>query len=172
MTAGDDGWRTRWVDRTRGRRTVDTSSLEDAARLSASPTSTERERHAPVTSAYVRAQRRLKRSPELLRALEQLDAATDPATQQQLADWISQNCVDEGRGELLGLFAKCYLGHPYVDHQLSMAHQILRHFTPEDEVPPAFSMARSLVRSPAYLFVEVYGDGSVIPVRANGDPVT
>ena len=169
MAGGDDPERTRWVRRTRGRRTVDPSSLEQAGKLTA-PTTVEGSPGTRV-SEYVRAQRALRRSNQLLGVIQQLDGAVDPATQKELIDWIGQNCVDEGRGELLGLFAQCYLGHPYVDHQLSLVHQILQHFTPEDAVPPAFAMARSLVRSPAYLFVEVYGDGSVIPVRSNGDPV-
>ena len=160
-----------WAGRTRRRRTVARDALGETARISSDPGIGEAERQHPAVSEQVRSQRRHRRSPELLAAIEQLDAEHDPATQKELIDWIAQNCVDEGRGELLGLFAKCYLGHPYVDHQLTLGHQILRHFTPEDAVPPAFAAARSLVRSPAYLFVEVYGDGSVIPVRGNGDPV-
>jgi hypothetical protein len=169
VAAGDDQERTRWARRTRNRRTVDPTALDQTAKVVA-PTTTDGQQ-LTRTSDYVRSQRRLRRSTQMLSVIQQLDAATDPATQKELIDWIAQNCVDESRGELLGLFAKCYLGHPYVDHQMSLAHQILRHFTPEDAVPPAFAMARSLVRSPAYLFVEVYGDGSVIPVRSNGDPV-
>ncbi len=85
-------------------------------------------------------------------------------------DWIQNHYAERGGGELVGLFAKCYLGDPFVDHHLGISHQILEHFTAEDQIPPVFAAARALVRSPAYLFVEVYADGTSIPVRADGDP--
>lgn len=145
--------------------------MDNASKIFIDPRPAATKRNHTTTSEHVKAQRRRPRSTTLLAAIERVDLATDPATHLELINWIAQNYVDEGRGELLGLFAKCYLGHPYVDHQLSLGHQILEHFTPDDAVPPAFGPARSLVRSPAYIFVEVYVDGSVIPVRANGDPV-
>ncbi len=69
----------------------------------------------------------------------------------------------------MGLFAKCYLGHPYVDHRLSLDGAIAEHYAAGDTVPPAFAPCRGLARSAAYAYIEVYGDGQVIPIRTNGN---
>lgn len=125
---------------------------------------------APAISDFERGKRRLRRSSEILQAVQQIDVTTDPATRQQLADWMRQCYEDRQGGELLGLFAKCHLGAPFVDHRLSLAGGIMEHFRPEDPVPPGFAPGRALARSSAYLFIEIYSDGQVVPVRADGTP--
>ena len=71
-------------------------------------------------------------------------------------------------GLLLGLFARCHLGPPYVDHRLTVVGHILEHYRPTDIVPPPFDAARTLAQSPVYEYVEVYSDGDIIPVLADG----
>lgn len=114
--------------------------------------------------------RREPRSGDILRAVVDIDVATDPATQKQLTDWLSETYDLRGGGQLIGLFAKCHLGHPYVDHRLALAGAILEHYTPTDQVPAPYSAGRPFARNNAYLFIEIYSDGTVIPVRANGEP--
>ena len=72
----------------------------------------------------------------------------------------------------VGLFAKYWLGEPYLDHILTFSGDIVRHFKHNELVPPEFAMARPLARNDAYAFIEVYSDGAVIPVRPDGNPVT
>lgn len=126
--------------------------------------------HPQVTDLMRRA-RRTRRAAELVEAVSRIDTATDPATLQALAAWIDDAYAQREGGELLGLFARCYLGPPYIDHRLSLAGTITEHYTPGDQVPPGFLPCRALARSDAYLFIEVYSDGQVIPIRATGDAV-
>ena len=84
-------------------------------------------------------------------------------------DWIQQVFDDRGAGQLLGLFAKCYLGHPYVDHRLSLDGSIAEHYRAGDDVPPAFLPCRGLARAAAYAYIEVYADGQVVPIRLDGN---
>lgn len=111
------------------------------------------------------------RSEELLRAVRSIDTTIDPATRAALMAWLNEEYAKRQVGQLLGLFSQCYLGPPYVDHRLSLTGSILEHYTADDAVPPGFSPARPLVRSGSYLFVEVYSDGQIIPVRPDGSPV-
>jgi len=73
-------------------------------------------------------------------------------------------------GVLLGLFARCYLGAPYVDHRLTIVGRILEHYTAGDEVPAPFDGARGLARSSVYSYIEIYSDGEIVPVTADGTP--
>jgi hypothetical protein len=123
---------------------------------------------APGLSALERGNRARRRSRELLDAIERLDTTLDPAAHQQIVDWVQEHYDARNGGQLLGLFGKCYLGPPFVDHMMAVSGHILEHFKPEDAVPTGFAPARPLVRSEAYLFVEVYSDGQVVPVRADG----
>ena len=112
--------------------------------------------------------RTLRRSAELMRAITQVDVTTDPAARNELLKWINDVYEDRGGGVLLGLFSHCYLGHPFIDHRLDLGGRILTHFTAADAVPPGFEAARPLARSTAYSFIEVYGDGQVVPIRQDG----
>lgn len=124
---------------------------------------------APL-AGYNLKKRAENRSQELLRAVASIDTTHDPAARRALLDWLHEEYAKRQVGHLLGLFGRCYLGPPFVDHQLSLTGDILQHFTAQDQVPPGFAAARPLVRSDAYLFVEVYSDGQVVPVRPDGSP--
>lgn len=119
-------------------------------------------------SALERGNRARRRSRELLDAIERLDTTLDPAAHQQIVDWVQEHYDARNGGQLLGLFGKCYLGPPFIDHMMDMSGHILEHFKAEDSVPPGFAPARPLVRSESYLFVEVYSDGQVVPIRGDG----
>ena len=128
-----------------------------------------------LTSAQVsvsqsaRQQRRLRRPVELIEAIASLDVTTDEATRKQLLDWIRQVYEERGGGQLIGLFSRCYLGHPYVDHRMTLDGAIAEHYTAADAVPDVFLPCRGLARSNAYAYIEVYGDGQVIPIRSDGN---
>ncbi|QGF23378.1 hypothetical protein [Raineyella fluvialis] len=123
---------------------------------------------ARTTSAHVMKNREQRRSAELLEAIAQIDTITDPVTQAELAGWIQERYEERGGGTLIGLFGHCYLGHPYVDHRMDVAGNITQHFKMADAVPGPFAAARPLARSSAYLFIEIYDDGQVVPVRPDG----
>lgn len=113
--------------------------------------------------------RRAARSRDILQAVLDIDVATDPMTRQQLTGWLKDAYDLRGGGDLVGLFATCHLGHPYVDHRLALVGEILEHYTPGDVVPEPYSRARAFARNDAYLFIEIYADGAVVPVRASGE---
>jgi hypothetical protein len=116
--------------------------------------------------------RRTVRSQELVAAVQALDTTTDPQLLDAVKQWIREEYDNRQGGQLVGLFSRCYLGHPYVDHRLDLSGGlILEHFTAADDPPPPFLPARPFARSDAYIYVEVYSDGAVVPVRADGRPV-
>lgn len=121
-----------------------------------------------VVTPYALQNRRKARSRELMDAAQKLDMTTDPQVRRELGEWIAKLYEERGGGQPIGLFAHCYLGAPYIDHRLDLAGSIITHFTPQEPVPPAYAMARPLARSTAYLFIEVYEDGQVVPVRDDG----
>lgn len=113
--------------------------------------------------------RRSPRSRDILQAVVDIDVATDPLTRQQLTGWLKETYDLRGGGQLIGLFAKCHLGHPFVDHRLALIGDILDHYAPTDAVPEPYAKARAFARNDAYLYIEIYADGAVIPVRPNGE---
>lgn len=119
-------------------------------------------------SALERRRRREPRSGELLQAVRNLDLTQDAAYRAELTEWIEDAYTERMGGVLLGLFARCHLGPPYVDHRLTVVGHILEHYRPTDIVPPPFDAARTLAQSPVYEYVEVYSDGDIIPVLADG----
>jgi len=125
---------------------------------------------APAASVppHVVAQRRKRRSREIVDAVTRLDSCTDDQTRKELLEWTDELYAERDTGALVGLFGTCHLGHGYVDHLMDLAGGILTHYKPSDNVPPAFELARPLARNSAYLFIEVYSDGQVVPVRADG----
>ncbi len=117
--------------------------------------------------------RRGMRSRELIEAVQRLDTTTDPAMMRAIMRWINDEYESRRGGVLIGLFSRCYLGAPYVDHRLDLSgSQILEHFTRDQDPPAAFQAARPFARNDAYVFIEVYDDGAVVPVRTDGRPVT
>ena len=117
---------------------------------------------------YTRSKRNQRRSQEILDAIAQIDVTNDPTARQQTHDWIREVYDNRQGGELLGLFSRCYLGAPFVDHRLSITGGIMEHYKADDPVPPGFGPARPLARSSAYLFIEIYTDGQVVPIRNDG----
>lgn len=116
---------------------------------------------------------RKTRGMEILDGVARMDVALDDAVRRQLADRIAASYVNDHGGAFpIGFLATCYLGPPFVDHRLSLLECIVEHYGPSDKVPHPFENARSLVRSGAYLFVEIYSDGQLVPVRLDGTPVT
>lgn len=121
-----------------------------------------------VSRGYVMSRRSAVRSPELLTAVSRLDAQTSPSARKELLDWIRAEYVSRGGGDLIGIMSRCYLGLPYVDHTLDLSGLILEHFSPRDSVPAGLAVARPVAQSGAYLYVEVYSDGMVVPVMPDG----
>lgn len=120
-------------------------------------------------SQHGRQQRRLRRPHELLEAVARLDSCADEAIRRELLEWVQKVYDERGGGQLVGLFSRCYLGHPYVDHRLSLDGAIAEHYAASDAVPEVFLPCRGLARSEAYAYIEVYGDGQVIPIRHDGN---
>jgi hypothetical protein len=111
------------------------------------------------------------RSQELMQAIASLDTHPSAEAVAKIMDWIRDEYDARGGGALAGLFGRCYLGPPYVDHVMTTSGDICEHYTPADSVPLPYGAARSLAASPAYLFVEVYTDGTVVPIRPDGSAV-
>lgn len=146
--------------RSRDRRT----GLSGTQSLSAGQTST-------TTSGQQRLQRTTLHKPRhsgLFEAVHRLDAKIDEASRRELAAWITNQYTTEYGDIPLGFFAQCHLGPPYVDHRLDLMAQIVEHFQPADAVPSPFDRARPLIRLSSYEFIEVYGSGTLVPVRVDG----
>lgn len=125
-----------------------------------------------AASRIVDRNRRSIRSQELIEAVQRLDVTTDPAAANAIMKWINDEYANRQGGTLLGLFSRCYLGDPYVDHRLDLSGgYIVEHYTRDQSPPAPFQGARPLARSNAYIYIEVYDDGTVVPVRADGRPV-
>ncbi|NEA99637.1 hypothetical protein [Streptomyces sp. SID13726] len=126
---------------------------------------------APGPAGPLRRERLAARPQQLREAVGRLDAGLDENARRQLAEWIAGE-YRTSYGEIpLGFLARCYLGPPYVDHQLDLFQVIVRHFAPSDQVPEPFADARMLVRSGGYAFVEVYSGGLLLPVLDDGTVV-
>jgi hypothetical protein len=121
-----------------------------------------------VARSYTINQRNAVRSPQLLEALARLDTRTSATARRELMEWVKDEYAARGGGELIGLMAKCYLGPPYVDHTLDLSGLIIEHYSPRDPVPDGLDSARPVAQSGAYLYIEVYSDGMIVPVREDG----
>lgn len=104
----------------------------------------------------------------LFQAVHRLDAQIGEVSRRELAAWISDQYATDYGDIPLGFLARCYLGPPYVDHRLDLLAQIVEHYQPADAVPSPFDRARALARLSAYEFIEVYGSGTLVPVRVDG----
>ncbi len=114
---------------------------------------------------------RKPRHAGIFEAVHRIDAGLDPAMRAELTAWIRDEYEREFGDVPLGLFARCHLGPPYVDHRLDLWQSILEHYAPADAVPPQFAPARVLVRTGAYDYIEVYASGELKPVLADGSVV-
>lgn len=121
-----------------------------------------------VSQAYVVGNRKKPRSKALLQAIQALDTTTDTAATRDLLDQIAAEYAERNGGLILGLFSKCHLGPPFVDHRLSLGETILEHYRRDDLVPDPFSKARNLAQSAMYIYIEIYSDGEIVPVRPDG----
>ncbi|MHB9859418.1 hypothetical protein [Streptomyces sp. YIM S03343] len=132
----------------------------------ASPGPAQRQRTPAVLRELFR-----KRGSQLLDSVRKLDTGLDERACQALADWIRDEYAASYGEVPLGFVARCYLGPPYVDHQLNLFHVIVRHFAPAEPMPEPFAAARMLARSGGYAYVEVYSDGLILPVLDDGTVV-
>ncbi|PNP88601.1 hypothetical protein [Gardnerella sp. KA00735] len=120
------------------------------------------------TSTWELENRHAIRSKQILEAVRKLDTTTNEAYKQQLIEYIDELYKQRFGGQLVALFAKCYIGYPYVDHYVSLDGNIVEHYKNSDTVPPLFQPARSLASSPQYAYIEIYSDGEVVPVAEDG----
>lgn len=125
----------------------------------------------PAFASLVTKNRKRRRSAELVAAVQKLDTATDPESRRELSDWVRSLYEAQDLADPVALFSRCYLGQPYLDHVMTLEGSILTHFTRSDEIPAEYESARALARSDAYAFIEIYDDGTVVPIRDSGDPV-
>lgn len=144
------------------------------------PNLTERATVPAATSLpLARRNRRKRRTGELVAAVAKLDTTTDPEARRQLAEFVQSLYEAQDIGNPIALFATCYLGHPYLDHVMCLDGSILEHFKHnqrpsfeyDERLSQALEPARALARSGAYAYIELFDDGSVVPVRETGDPV-
>jgi hypothetical protein len=113
-----------------------------------------------------------RRRGDLLRdSVRKLDTGLDEHACRALADRIRDEYASSHGDVPLGFVARCYLGPPYVDHQLNLLQVIVRHFAPAEPMPEPFAAARMTARSGGYAYVEVYSDGLILPVLDDGTVV-
>jgi hypothetical protein len=123
---------------------------------------------APLVDPAITRARRFIRSADLREAVRQVDTAPSAVAQAEIVEWIQQAYAQQGVGVLVGMFSHCYLGAPYVDHVLTLAGSIVQHYQSSDAVPVEYLPARPLAISEQYAFIEIYADGTVIPIRHDG----
>ncbi len=114
--------------------------------------------------------RKLTRDPQLIAAVRNLDLTSDETYKHQLTAWLNEVYKEMMVGQLVALFSKCYLGSPYVDHQLDLLGNIVEHYQAGQSLPAHFAGARGLARSDSYAYIEIYSDGQIIPIREDGTP--
>ncbi|MGB3605158.1 MAG: hypothetical protein WBA38_16600 [Gordonia sp. (in: high G+C Gram-positive bacteria)] len=123
------------------------------------------------TGSQERIARQRTRSLELVQTITRLDTATDPTVYRQLIEWVKADYDARQGGIPIGLFAKCYLGPPFIDHRMTLMGNICEHYKPSDVPPHPYGQARGLVRSGAYEFIEFYSDGSMVAIMPDGRSV-
>lgn len=121
-----------------------------------------------VSATELSRRRQQVRDSELLQAVKRLDTEPSREAQMEIMEWLQKEYDERGGGPLIGLFSRCYLGPPYVDHMLNLLGQICEHYSSSESPEGPYVGARALARNPAYAYVEVYADGVVIPVRTDG----
>lgn len=126
----------------------------------------------PEVDNFALANRLKPRHCELLQALTNVDASVDQVAQVRIMQWIREEYEARRGGQVIGMFAKCYLGPPFVDHKLDLFGSILQHFSPSEDPGYPYSQARGLVRSGSYAFIEIYSDGQIVPILPDGTAVS
>ncbi|WP_006245061.1 hypothetical protein [Mycolicibacterium tusciae] len=126
----------------------------------------------PDTDRSVLAARMQPRNQGLLQTLTQVDVQVDQVAQANVMQWIREEYDERYGGMLIGMFSKCYLGPPFVDHKLDMLGSILEHYAPNDDPGYPYSKARGLARSGSYAFIEIYSDGQIVPILLDGTAVS
>ncbi|MFI9239196.1 hypothetical protein [Streptomyces sp. NPDC053079] len=126
---------------------------------------------APAAAPRPARERYGPRGQGLRDAVRRLDARLDAAAFRELTGRIRDEYADAFGDVPIGFVAQCHLGPPYVDHRLSLLHEIIDHFAPGQPMPDPFSGARMLVRTGHYAYVEVYASGTLLPVLEDGTVV-
>lgn len=118
---------------------------------------------------------RKKRSSKYIEAIKSLDVGDVKMSEKEKNELldivkeefsdVSLNIVDEA--SLVGILAKCYLGHPYEVHTLSFMGFIIKHYTINEELPKGFEVGRALCLHPQYEFIEIY-DNFIVGVYIDG----
>ena len=125
-----------------------------------------------VSTSFEIENRQRVRPQSLIDAIRELDHSQNPVYVAEAVERIREQYRELMVGELVGLFGRCYLGNPLVDHQMSITGGVVQHFAIHDEVPFPFSVARKVLRSTtAYEHVEVYADGTLVPLYPTNEPV-
>lgn len=120
---------------------------------------------------FVANSRMKRRSTELVEAMRMIDTTVDESAREQVMSWVREHYEARQGGTIVGMFQRCYLGAPYVDHKLDLVGNIVHHYAGSETVEFPYSQARGLVRSDAYAFVEIYSDGTLVPVRPDGTAI-
>lgn len=123
-----------------------------------------------AVNQWQRDNRKKRRSGEVAAMIGRIDQSTDALLNKKLADDLHDTYATCDCGELIGLFARCYLGGTFIDHLIDVRARSVTHFHRGEPVPSGYEEARRLAINPAYEYIEVYSDGAVIPVAANGEP--
>lgn len=123
-----------------------------------------------LSPSVIAKNRGASRSGELLAAVASLDTTPDRGAAESILGWVRDAYDARGSGVPVGLFSRCYLGAPYVDHSMSLSGFICEHYSAADAPPLVFAGARPLAANAAYVYIEVYSDGTVVPVRPDGRP--
>ena len=126
----------------------------------------------PATKRYTDprliAARSFRRTEDMLEAHHQFDVAPSEQARAEIVEWLNEVYEARGAGQLIGIFSRCYLGAPYVDHRLDLLGNILEHYRPNDPLPAGLDAARALISSGQYSHIEVYSDGMILPIRRDG----
>jgi len=134
--------------------------------LSASPVT---KSSSTLTSSKVKILLRKKRSSAYMEALQKLDSGehvSDADSINQLIETIKSELPGLS-SFLIGIVAKCHLGHPYEVHTLEILGDIIHHYKIGEPLPSALEKARSMAQHPAYSYIEVYSD-YIVAVSKNG----
>ncbi|MBX3087334.1 MAG: hypothetical protein KF742_02495 [Cryobacterium sp.] len=121
-----------------------------------------------VMDPRLAASRRFTRPPELIESMRRLDSTVDPVARKEITDWIQKVYEAYGSSDVVGMFGHCYLGDGHIDHAFSFTGEIIQHFYPTDDVPSIYRAARPLALTDQYAFIEIYSDGTIVPVRPDG----
>lgn len=122
-----------------------------------------------LTTSQIQKLLRQKRSSAYMNALNQLDAgghSTETESLNKLIETIKAELPDISN-LLLGIVAKCYLGHPFEVHTLQIMGDIIHHYKVGESLPAALEKARSMALHSSYAYIEVYSN-YMVAVSENG----